>query len=150
MIIEKVITPERILCDAQGASKKKVLELIAESISEQVPAINGKDLFNSFVCREKLGTTGLGDGIALPHCRSKACQEPTGFMVRLAEPVNYDAVDKQPVDLLFALVVPEESTQEHLNILQALAERFHSSELLASLRSATTPQQLFELITAPV
>ncbi len=150
MIIENVLTPERILCDAQGASKKKVLEVIAENISRHVPAINGKDLFNSLVSREKLGTTGLGSGIALPHCRIKACQEPTGFLVRLAEPVNYDSVDKQPVDLLFALVVPEENTQEHLTILQALAERFQSTELLAELRSAESPQKLFELITAPV
>ena len=150
MIIEKVLTPERILCDAQGASKKKVLEVIAETISEHVPAISGKDLFNSLVNREKLGTTGLGSGIALPHCRSKACQEPIGLLVRLAEPVDYDSVDKQPVDLLFALVVPEEGTQEHLTILQALAERFQSTELLSGLRSAESSEQLFKLITAPV
>ncbi|KEQ19064.1 PTS sugar transporter subunit IIA [Endozoicomonas numazuensis] len=150
MIIENILTPGRTLCGVQGASKKKVLETIAEIISEHVPAINTKDLFNSLINRERLGTTGLGKGIALPHCRSSACQHPTGLLIKLSEPIDFDSVDKQPVDLVFALIVPEENTQEHLNILQALAERFHSEVLLSQMRAAETPQALYSIICRPV
>lgn len=150
MTIENILTPERTLCGVHGASKKKVLETVAEKISQQVPAINALELFNSLICRERLGTTGLGKGIALPHCRSKACQEPTGLFIRLSEPVDFDSVDREPVDLVFALIVPEESAQEHLNLLQALAERFSSEALLTRMREAESPEQLFEIMIAPV
>ncbi|WP_062263495.1 PTS sugar transporter subunit IIA [Endozoicomonas arenosclerae] len=150
MIIENILTPGRTLCGVQGASKKKILEIIAERISEHVPAINTKDLFNSLINRERLGTTGLGKGIALPHCRSSACQHPTGLLIKLSDPVDFDAVDKQPVDLIFALIVPEENTQEHLNILQALAERFTSEVLLSQMRAAETPEALYNIICRPV
>ena len=150
MIIENILTPERALHGVQGVSKKKILETIAEQISDHVPAINAKDLFNSLINRERLGTTGLGGGVALPHCRSKACPEPTGLFIRLAEPVDFDAVDREPVDLIFALIVPEESTQEHLNILQALAQRFSDDYLISQIRSATSSEALFQILTAPV
>ena len=150
MIIENILTPERTLCGVQGISKKKILENIAEKISSHVPAINAKDLFNSLINRERLGTTGLGGGIALPHCRSRACPEPTGLFIRLADPVDFDAVDREPVDLIFALIVPEESTQEHLDILQALAKRFTDDYLLSQIRTANTPEALYQILTAPV
>lgn len=144
MIIEKILTPERTLCGVHGASKKKTLEIIAEQISLHVPAINTKDLFNSLINRERLGTTGLGRGVAIPHCRSKACLEPTGLFIRLAEPIDFDAVDRAPVDLIFALIVPEESTQEHLDILQALAERFSNDLLLNRMRSTESTEALYQ------
>lgn len=149
MIIENILTPERTLCGVHGASKKKILEIISEHICQHVPEINTKDLFNSLVSRERLGTTGLGRGVALPHCRSKACQKPTGLFIRLAEPVEYDAVDRKPVDLIFALIVPEESTQEHLNILQALAERFNNDLFLDKMRSADSSEALYQSLAAP-
>ncbi|MGI9275021.1 MAG: PTS sugar transporter subunit IIA [Endozoicomonas sp.] len=150
MIIEHLLTPERTLCGVHGASKKKILETVAEQISHHVPAINAKDLFNNLIARERLGTTGLGQGIALPHCRSKACQAPTGLFIKLAEPVDFDSVDRQPVDLVFALIVPEESTQEHLQILQALAERFQSAVMLQKMRESENALSLYQSITAKV
>lgn len=150
MIIENILTPGRTLCDVQGASKKKILETIADIISEHVPAIDTKDLFNRLINRERLGTTGLGNGIALPHCRSGACQHPVGLLIKLSEPVDFDAVDKQPVDLVFALIVPEENDQEHLDILQAVAERFHSEVLLSQMRAAETAEALYNIICRPV
>ncbi|MCW7556200.1 PTS IIA-like nitrogen regulatory protein PtsN [Endozoicomonas gorgoniicola] len=149
MIIKNILTPERTLHGVQGVSKKKILETIAEQISEHVPAINAKDLFNNLINRERLGTTGLGNGIALPHCRSKACPEPTGLFIRLSEPVDFDAVDREPVDLIFALIVPEESTQEHLDILKALAQRFTDDYLLGQIRSANSSESLYQILTAP-
>ena len=149
MIIENILSPECTLDGVQGISKKKILETIAEHISEQVPEVNAKDLFNNLISRERLGTTGLGRGVAIPHCRSKSCPQPTGLFLRLSEPVDFDAVDKEPVDLVFALIVPEESTQEHLDILQALATRFSDDFLLKNMRSAQSSEALFQILTAP-
>ena len=136
MIIHRILTPGRTFDGVQGGSKKKILEFIAEHISSDCPEINTAELFNALVARERIGTTGLGAGVAIPHCRCKDCPEPIGLFIRLAEPVDFDAVDREPVDLLFALVVPEGEELEHLEILKALAERFHSPTVLTELRTA--------------
>ena len=132
---------------AFAASKKKILELIAEEFSTKVPTINSAELFDAFITRERLGTTGLGKGIAIPHCRFKSCPEPTGLFLRMEHPVDYDAVDRQPVDLVFALIVPDGDNQEHLQILQSLAECFHSDTLVTKLRQATSESALYEILT---
>lgn len=146
MIIHRILTPERTLDGVHGVSKKKILEFIAERISIEVPEINAKELFEALISRERLGTTGLGEGIAIPHCRCKACPEPVGLFIRLAEPVDFDSVDRKPVDLVFALIVPEGENQEHLEILKALAERFHSSSVLKNMRSAHDTPTLYHSI----
>ncbi len=148
MIIENILTPERTRCSVHGTSKKKILEMVANLISDEVPAINAKDLFSSLIFRERLGTTGLGRGVAIPHCRNKACTEPIGLFIRLDEPVDFESVDHSPVDLVFALVVPEEETQEHLNILRVLASRFQSDSLLHKMREANNATALYNYITA--
>ncbi|WP_419834111.1 PTS IIA-like nitrogen regulatory protein PtsN [Endozoicomonas atrinae] len=145
-MIHRILTPERTLDGVHGASKKKILEFIAERISSDVPEINAKELFEALVARERLGTTGLGEGVAIPHCRCKACPSPIGLFIRLAEPVDFDSVDRKPVDLVFALIVPEGENQEHLEILKALAERFHSTTLLEKIRSASATELLYQFI----
>lgn len=143
-MIHRILTPERTLDGVHGASKKKILEYIADRISSEVPEINAKELFEALVSRERLGTTGLGSGVAIPHCRCKACPEPVGLFIRLAEPVDFDSVDRKPVDLVFALIVPEGENQEHLEILKALAEKFHSEALLHTIRQAADAQTLYK------
>ena len=101
MIIHRILTPERTLKGVQGVSKKKILEFVADRISHDVPEINAKDLFEALISRERLGTTGLGNKIAIPHCRCKACPEPVGLFMRLAEPVDFDSVDQQPLCIGF-------------------------------------------------
>ncbi|KEI73050.1 PTS sugar transporter subunit IIA [Endozoicomonas elysicola] len=147
MIIHRILTPERTLDGVHGVSKKKILEFIADRISSEVPEINAKELFEALVARERLGTTGLGEGVAIPHCRCKACPEPVGLFIRLAEPVDFDSVDRKPVDLVFALIVPEGENQEHLEILKALAERFHSSLMLQKIRTATDTGMLYHCVS---
>ncbi len=147
-IITQILTPERTLCGVRGPSKKKILERIAELISEEVPAINAKDLFNALVVRERLGTTGLGKGIAIPHCRIKSCPEPIGLFLQLDEPVDFDAVDREPVDLVFALIVPDGENQTHLQILKDLAIRFQSDERLQKMRLAANKEALYQTFTS--
>ena len=144
MIIHRILAPERTYCDVHGVSKKKILEFIAEHISNDVPEINNKDLFEALVARERLGTTGLGNGIAIPHCRCKACPKPVGMFMRLAEPVDFDAVDQKPVDLVFALIVPEGENQEYLDILKALAETFHSETTINEIHQLESAESLYD------
>ncbi|WBA88479.1 PTS sugar transporter subunit IIA [Endozoicomonas sp. GU-1] len=130
-----------------GPAKRKSWNLSLNASAAKPPKINAKELFEALVARERLGTTGLGDGVAIPHCRCKACPEPIGLFIRLAEPVDFDAVDREPVDLVFALIVPEGENQEHLEILRALAGRFHSALTLQKIRSATNTTMLYRTMS---
>jgi len=146
MIIHRILTPGRTFDGVQGGSKKKILEFIAKHISSDFPEINNSELFDALVARERIGTTGLGAGVAIPHCRCKDCPQPIGLFIRLAEPVDFDAVDREPVDLVFALVVPEGEDQEHLEILKALAERFHSPAVLERMRTVDS-EALYQFVS---
>ena len=148
MIIQQILTPGRTHMGVPAASKKKILERVAEHISNDVPTINSAELFDALITRERLGTTGLGKGIAIPHCRFKSCPEPTGLFFQMAQTVDYDAIDRQPIDLVFALIVPDGDNQEHLQILQSLAERFHSEKVVQALRDATSESELYNILTS--
>jgi PTS system nitrogen regulatory IIA component len=147
MEINSFLSPGRSLCRAPGASKKRVLENLAHFIHEDTPSLDADELFDKLVARERLGSTGLGQGIAIPHCRIKDCDHIIGCLVSLAEPIDFDAVDHQPVDLLFVLLVPEQAQDEHLTALATLAERFQQAEFCQALRAAESNQQLFEAAT---
>lgn len=144
MNIEDILSPERVAARADITSKKSVLELLAELIAEDTPSISQAEIFDSLCARERLGSTGLGHGVAIPHGRLKGSQDTLGAFVQLQQGVDYDAVDQQPVDLLFALLVPEESTNEHLQILAQLAEMFSDSERLRKLRRAYSAEALYK------
>ena len=117
---------------------------MAQLIHESEPSLSVDALFTSFTAREKLGTTGLGDGIAIPHCRLANCQRVTGALVCLANPIDFEAIDGEPVDTLFALVVPEQATQEHLDVLAGLASLFSQADFRCALRPAVSNRELYE------
>ncbi len=145
MQLQSILTPDRTLYGASGSSKKRVLENIANFISENVHSLNAGELFDNLIAREKLGSTGLGDGIAIPHCRIKNCSSVTCSLVRLREPTDFDAIDGHPVDLLFILLVPEDAQEEHLAVLAYLAELFQDSEYCQRLRGADDSESLYQL-----
>ncbi len=138
MKISEIIEPQRVAIDQPLASKKAVLEKLAEMLSSADTRLNHQEVFNSLVARERLGTTGLGEGIAIPHGRVPTQASSIGAFVRTAEPINFDAVDNAPVDLFFALCVPEDATDEHLKLLSALATRFSDREVVAELRTCSS------------
>lgn len=144
MEIQALLSPKRTLCNLEGGSKKRALELLANAIAEDVPGIDGEDLFRRLVARERLGSTGIGQGIAIPHCRAENCTSAIGALVTLTEPVDFDAIDSQPVDILFAMLVPEEARDEHLQTLAALAGTFSSEAFRQKLRSANSDLDLYE------
>lgn len=147
MHITDLITVERISCDAPAASKQQALELLSGLLTTGLPSLSTEKLFTSLVERENLGSTGLGRGVAIPHGRLKNCPEAVGAFLKLAQGVDFGAADQKPVDLLFALIVPDHYTDEHLEILSLLAYLFSDKDLCGKLRSATAASGMFNLLT---
>lgn len=146
MHITQLLTADRIACQQELASKKRVLEALAELLAASIPSLPEVDIFDSLLNRERLGSTGLGTGVAIPHGRMSGIDAPVGAIITLKNGVDYDAVDHQPVDLLFALVVPEASTDEHLQILAALARMFSDRKLCENLRASQDAKQLLRAL----
>lgn len=144
--LENILTPGRSLVNVPGGSKKRVLEQIAKVISQDLPELDPQSIFESFVAREKLGSTGFGNGIAIPHCRMPGCEAPLSAVLRLDAPVDFDAIDGAPVDLLFVLLVPEAATDEHLELLRQIASMLDQEEVRDRLREVTTDQELYQAV----
>ena len=145
MDIADILTPSRTLCNTPGTSKKRALERVAEFICQDIPGLDAGVLFKQLICRERLGSTGIGHGIAIPHCRLDGCQQITGALVKLTDPVDFDAADNQPVDLLLVLLVPEQACDEHLLVLKRLAELFNSASTRKAMRRAEDSHSLYHI-----
>ena len=145
MKITDVLTPAMTECNLQGGSKKRVLENLSIFITEQLggDAEQTDNLFHSLVARERLGSTGIGDGIAIPHCRAPGFKRIHGCLIKLSKPVDFDAIDDEPVDLIFALVVPEEKNDEHLATLARVAALLQNESSRQSLRQCSSNEELF-------
>lgn len=139
-----VLSPERAFVDVPGNSKKRVLEKLSELIGATTDSLDQEDIFIGLITRERLGSTGLGDGVAIPHCRLAECDRTYGTLVKLPEPIDFDAIDQQPVDLLFVLLVPEEATEEHLQILASVAELFSQEKFRNKLRASENNDDLYQ------
>jgi PTS system nitrogen regulatory IIA component len=147
MLISDLLSPERICCDVQSSSKKRLLELISEELARDSDELSKREIFESLCARERLGSTGLGNGVAIPHGRIKGSSHVQATFIRLKKPVPFDSVDSVPVDLLFCLAVPEDCGEDHLKLLAQVAELFSDSEVLEGLREAETPVQILQLLS---
>ncbi len=141
--LTELLTPERTACQVPGLSKKRLFETLARLISDDQPSLSYDEVFSQMIAREKLGSTGLGHGIAIPHCRISGCGAPMGALLTLADPIDFDAPDNQPVDLVFALLVPDGEHQRHLDTLAGVARLFSQADYCAKLRAATDNQALY-------
>ena len=144
--LESILTPGRSLVNVPGGSKKRVLEHIANLIDREVPDLEMQDVFESLIAREKLGSTGFGNGIAIPHCRLSGCTAPISALLHLDAPIDYDAIDGAPVDLLFVLLVPEAATDEHLELLRQIASMLDRKDVREKLRAAGDSQSLYQVV----
>jgi len=143
--ITQLLPLENILLDLEASSKKRVFEHVG-LLFENYLGIARSTVFDSLFAREKLGSTGLGQGVAIPHGRIKGLRDATGAFVRLSAPVPFDSPDGKPVTLLFILLVPEVATEQHLQILSELAQHFsdrNCREALAKAPDAHAVRQLF-------
>jgi len=147
MKLSELLCAERVRHNVEASSKKAVLEILSELLSVDFPSVTTREIFNCLVNREKLGSTGLGQGVAIPHGRINKIEKPMCVFLHLKTAVDFDAPDNKPVDLVFGLIVPEESTDEHLQILSGIAEQFSQPGFAESLRNTHSSGQLLELIT---
>lgn len=141
---DRLLSPGCTHSELGAASKKRALELVAESIAAEHPPLEARDVLEALMARERLGSTAVGAGVAIPHCRLEACTAPVAALVHLAVPVDFDAPDGEPVDLLFVLVVPGEAHEEHLELLAAAARALNEPAYRAALRDAAGDADLFE------
>jgi len=141
--LNEILRPQRVVCKASCGSKKRVIELIAGLVAGGSSSLE-YELLDNLNARERLGSTGLGHGIAIPHCRMPGVTSTTAVLVTLDHPVDYGAIDDQPVDLLFALIVPEDATDEHLQLLSKLAELFSEPSFCGNLRRAVDADALYQ------
>ncbi len=143
---EDIFNKERIACINRVSSKKRALEELSKLFTRGASALAEHEVFNSFCDRERLGGTGLGHGVAIPHGRLPGLEGASCALIKLNEGVDYDVADNQPVDLICGLVVPEQYTDEHLVILSALAEMFSDTSMCARLRAARSSQEIHDLL----
>ena len=144
MNITDLLVPDRVSCRDDLGSKKRLLEYVSELLAGSSPGLTQHEIFEALISREKLGSTGLGKGVAIPHGRIASLEQPVCAFVRLTTPVDFDATDGQPVDLIFTLLVPEESTEEHLQVLSTIAEIFSNAGISMALRQCDTDSCLLE------
>ena len=146
MQVAELLDLDRIRCNTQSASKKRVLEQLSQLLAANQETLSQNQVFDSLLSRERLGSTGLGHGVAIPHGRMKESDSTLAAFIKLQQGVDFDASDNQPVDLLFALLVPEEATEEHLQLLAQLARMFSDAALVQQLRNAEDAHSLLTII----
>ena len=122
-------------------SRKAVLELVADLLANAHPDVSARRLFNALMERERLGSTGLGEGVAVPHCRME-CSRLMGALLSLTRPVSFDAPDGEPIDLLFILVAPQDEPSAHLEALAQVAQVFGDPAERSRLRRACSAEAL--------
>lgn len=145
--ISQLLPVANVVVGLDASSKKRVFEQVG-LLFENNQGIARVKVFDSLFARERLGSTGLGEGIAIPHGRIKGLKEAVAAMVRLSEPVPFDAPDGKPVSLLIVLLVPEQATQQHLEILSEVAEMLSDKAMRDTLLTQSDPQALHQALCA--
>lgn len=146
-LIAPLLTSDTTLLDLSFTSKKKLFEHAAELFA-QTHGLKATDVFTSLFDRERLGSTALGFGIAIPHGRIKGLKDASGAFYRLKTPLEFDAPDNQPVSLCFILLVPKDANERHLQILGELAQLFSDNAMRTQMLNVATPSELIALLGA--
>lgn len=144
-LIAPLIRPQNVVVDLDAASKKRLFELVGK-LFEASEGISANEVFESLFSREKLGSTALGYGIAIPHGRIKGLKDTACACVRLKAPIDFDAPDNLPVDLVFVLLAPANATDLHLQILGELAQMLSDAGFREKLRHAADAAEIYKLI----
>ncbi|WP_339388561.1 PTS IIA-like nitrogen regulatory protein PtsN [Vibrio caribbeanicus] len=145
MQLSEILTLNCTKSAVQCTSKKRALEMISEIVAEQTGQ-SSNVLFECMLSREKMGSTGIGNGIAIPHARMQSSDKAIAVLLQCESPIEFDAIDNRPVDLLFALLVPDAQCKEHLKTLSSMAERLNNKQILKQLRKAQTDQELYDIM----
>ena len=146
MNLAELIKPETVFLDLAAGSKKQALEELSKRAAAET-GLETRFLFDILVDRERLGPTGIGKGIAIPHAKITELQKIHSLFIRLEKPIDYEAFDEQPVDLLFAILVPENSESKHLTLLAQISRLLRNDDICSRLRQARRPEKLYSILT---
>jgi PTS system nitrogen regulatory IIA component len=144
MLLEEIIKPDSVLCNAQARSKKHCLEILSELLVRQIPHLASDDIFERLIERERLGCTSLEQGVAFPHCRVKGLDTNTAALIKLSEPVDFDSSDGELVDIVFGMMVPAEINESHHSNIRSIAELLGNPELREKMRTASSSSELYD------
>ncbi|GAA0811781.1 PTS IIA-like nitrogen regulatory protein PtsN [Colwellia sp. D2M02] len=146
MKLSEILTLDCTLCAIKTTSKKRILEEICQLAANKVTELDQDELLDSLLDREKMGSTGIGNGIAIPHGRLPNSSKAVAVLVTTENAIDFDAIDNRSVDVFISLFVPEDSCQEHLNTLQSIAKLFSDKKVIKNVRKCTSNQELFDVI----
>jgi PTS system nitrogen regulatory IIA component len=147
MDIADFLTPDRVILEVRSRDKTQLIGEIARHFTRSVPTLRREAVETALRAREQLGSTGLGGGFALPHARIEGLTSYLGLFIRLAKPIEFDAIDGKPVELVFVLLIPSESAIPHVAALAAISRRFRDAELAGKLKRAKTHVDAFGFLT---
>jgi len=146
MPLEEIIKPDGVLCNATARSKKHCLEILSELLVRANPEIASEVIFKCLNDRERLGCTGLNKGAAFPHCRVADIEASSAALIKLSEPVDFDAADGEPVDLVFGMMVPTDLDDGHYADIKMITRVMADEGLCARLRGTTSSKDLYEAL----
>jgi PTS system nitrogen regulatory IIA component len=147
MNISDLLAPDAVIAALKAQSKKQLMQELAAR-THSLKGLPERRVFETLVERERLGTTGVGSGIAIPHGRMAEVKTITGLFARLDVPIDYEAVDSQPVDLVFMLLAPENAGADHLKALARVSRLLRDKQVCEKLRAAATPEALYAILTS--
>jgi nitrogen PTS system EIIA component len=147
MKIADFLSPTDVMIDVAAGDKRKLLLAVAQKAGSSLNVLP-EQVFAELQKREELGSTGVGGGIALPHARYHQVGKPTGMLARLRKPIDFDAVDGEPVDIVFLLLLPEEPKGDQLGALATIARRLRDPQVVAALREARDSQEMYRVLAS--
>lgn len=148
MEISDLLSPTAVFAGAKAASKKKLLQELSEKAALHT-GLSARRIFETLIERERLGSTGMGQGVAIPHGHLEGVERMTGLFVRMGSPVDFESIDEQPVDLLFLLLAPPGAGADHLKALARVSRLLRNRTVCEKLRAASNPAALYALLTEP-
>lgn len=143
ILLDRILKPENVLCGVSARGKKHCLEILSELLASASPGTPHEEIFAKLAERERLGSTALGNGVALPHCRFTGVAETSGVLLKLSDAVDFESSDDEPVDLVFGMMVPEEITETHHREIATVADALKDPSVQERLRSAGSPGELY-------
>jgi len=146
MEINDVLVPEGVVADLKATSKKQALQDLAKRAAE-VSGLHERAIFDVLMERERLGTTGVGNGIAIPHGKLASLDRLHGLFARLEQPIDFHAIDERPVDLIFVLLAPENAGADHLKALARISRLLRNNGICDKLRGTDSAEALFAILT---
>jgi PTS system nitrogen regulatory IIA component len=147
MKIKEFLSPSNVALDVRARDKAGVLKDLSSRVAAALK-LSAAAVAEAIAQRDALGSTGIGGGVSIPHARLREVHEPFGLLARLRQPIDFEAIDGQPVDIVFLLLLPASSQLDQLNALAAVARKLREPEVLRTLRAAHTPAELFEILTS--